>query len=56
MTIKGALKSDLTNDLVDSVVVKIMSSLLGNYILLISEPYAISSIKLYLKSDFMHSL
>lgn len=46
MIIKGVLKSDLTNDSVDSVVVKIMSSLFGNCILLISESYVICVITL----------
>lgn len=46
MIIKGIPKSDLTNDSVDSVVVKIMSSLFGNYILLISESYVICVITL----------
>lgn len=41
MPIKGALKSDLTTDSVDSVAVKTMSSLLGNCIRLMSESYAI---------------
>lgn len=41
MIIEGVPKSDFTNDSVDSVVIKIMSSLFGNCILLISESYVI---------------